>query len=126
MTGIWKEVVENGGGERVNGVWLPNTEVWQSPAMRRAFRAAVVKEARDTIVTPGVERPLIVDETLLGKIIFQFRSFGLSSTTKTILAGAQQLRQGDMAIVNGTILSLALGALSYYIWAVSVGGEAYE
>jgi len=126
MTGIWKEVVENGGGERVNGVWLPNTETWQSPAMRRAFRAAVVKETRDTIVTPGVERPLIVDETLLGKIVFQFRSFALSSTTKTILAGAQQLRQGDMAIVNGTILSLALGALSYYIWAVSVGGEAYE
>ena len=31
-----------------------------------------------------------------------------------------------MAYLNGSMMSLALGALSYYTWAISRGGTAYE
>jgi hypothetical protein len=59
---------------------------------------------------------------LPGKLIAQFKSFGFSSTTKTLMAG---LQERDAAHLNGMLISLALGALSYYTWAVSVGGAAY-
>lgn len=130
---IWKLVVSPGGGEKVNGTWFPNTENWTTgksgvdkqtaQTAVDAFRAALVGQVDDTIITPGVERPLLSNSTPLGKMIFQFKSFGMSSTTKTMMAG---LQQRDAAFVQGTMLSLALGAMSYYIWAMTVGGDALE
>lgn len=124
----WKQISGGPGGGQVNGVWLPNTEGWDisKPEVRqalRSYRAALVSEVDDTIVTPGLEKPSIVDQNYLTKMLFQFKSFGMSSTTKTLMAG---LQARDMAHVNGTMISLAMGALSYYLWAMSVGGEAKD
>ena len=48
-------------------------------------------------------------------MVFQFKSFNLATTTKTLAAAAQDARAGRMApVVNGTIGMLALGALSWY------------
>lgn len=119
---IWNELAA-GGGEKVNGVWLPNTEVWKSDSAKRAYRAALARETNIAIITPGVERPLWVNETLAGKLISQFKSFALSSTYRTLLAGMQQR---DMAFANGIMISLALGTLSYYLSGTIKGGEARE
>ncbi|HEX2242218.1 MAG TPA: hypothetical protein VHK27_02975, partial [Gammaproteobacteria bacterium] len=88
----------------------------------QAFRAALGGEVNNLIITPGAERPLWVDESLGGRMLAQFKSFAMSSTSKTLMAG---LQQRDMAFVNGVMVSLALGALSYYLWAVSAGGKSY-
>ena len=52
----------------------------------------------------------------------QFKSFGFTSTQKTLMAG---LQEHDAAFFNGVMLSLALGSLSYYLYAVAAGGKTY-
>lgn len=124
---IWEQVTGKGGAQ-VNGVWLPETEAWDitRPEVAKAlrtYRSALVGTVDDTIVTPGMERPNWIDSGIAGRLLGQFRSFGLSSTTKTLMSGMQQR---DMAYFTGMSISLAMGALSYYLWAVSTGGQAYE
>jgi hypothetical protein len=119
---IWDQVQE-GGGQKVNGIWLPNTEDWTDQELVRTFRAALRQENNNTIVTPGLEVPLITNASIANRLLFQFKSFALASHSKTVMAG---LQQRDMALVNGMGISLALGAFSYYTWAISVGGEAYD
>jgi hypothetical protein len=119
---IWREV-QKGGGGKIDGVWLPNTEDWTNPRAVEAFRQAVAREANISIITPGVERPLWLDRTMMGKLLGQFKSFAFSSTQKTLMAG---LQQRDMAFVTGVTFSLALGALSYYLRSVAKGGAAEE
>lgn len=125
---IWKEVTNGTGGGKVNGVWLPNTEAWNiaDPAVARAqqaYRAALGGEVDSTIITPGFERPNWVDSSIPARLVAQFRSFGLSSTQKTLMAG---LQEHDAAFLNGAMVSLALGAVSYYLWAVAAGGKSYD
>lgn len=128
METIWKQVTGGPGGGKVNGVWLPNTESWaQGTTIEKeslqAYRAALVSDIDDTIVTPGLERPSWMDANLPAKMLAQFKSFGMSSTFKTLMAG---LQQRDMAFVNGTLISLAFGVLSYYLWAKATGGKAEQ
>lgn len=121
---IWDELRKPGGSDMVDGVLWPNTEAWDnSRGAVDAYRALLVREVNRTIITPGVERPLMTDSSLAGRLLFQFKSFSLSATQKIFLAG---LQQRDMAVAQGTMISLALGALSYYIWANITGGKALE
>lgn len=120
---IWAQMTAPGGGERVNGIWWPNTENWTDRDAVRWYHAAMKREGDITIVTPGIDRPLWTDETLLGKLVGQFRSFALASNQRMLLAGIQQR---DMALINGSLMSLALGALSYYLYGVTAGGKAYD
>lgn len=125
---ILREVKETpGGGTSVNGTLMPNTESWANPQTRRLFRAALAKTIDDTIITPGLERPLWMDANMTARLVAQFRSFTYSSTMKVMVAGAQDVRVGNMApVLNGAMFSLALGALSYYTWATARGGKARE
>lgn len=133
---MWALISKTAGGGKVGKVYLPNTEAWLDPVVfnaagltqarareaQRTYRAAMTGELRSTIVTPGVERPTWMDSKSLGfKLIAQFRSFTFASNTKTLMAG---LQQSDMAILNGVTFSLALGMVSYYLWAKASGGEA--
>lgn len=98
-----------------------------SRKLQRTLRAALSTLVDDTIVTPGVERPLWVDGSTAGRLVAQFRSFTLSSTMKVAMAMSQDARIGRMAPVTlGTMFSLALGSLSYYTWATAVGGRTQD
>jgi hypothetical protein len=120
---IADQVRKNAGGGKVDGVWLPNTESWTDDVAIRGFRTALAREVNNTIVTPGVERPLWTNASTAGRMLSQFKSFALSSTYKTALAG---LQQRDTNFLQGVSISLAMGALSYYLYSVARGGEAYE
>lgn len=98
-------------GEEQGGILLAKAGDWSDPAAREAFRAAVVREVDKIIVTPGQDKPLWMS-TELGKTIGQFKSFSISSMQKTMLAG---LQQRDAATLNGALLSLGLGALTYWL-----------
>jgi hypothetical protein len=123
VTDIWKEVMENGGGGKVDGTWWPNTESWKNQELVHVYRQALAREINTTIIAPGVERPLLSDVNILGRMLYQFKSFGMSSMPKIVQAG---LQQRDAAMLTGSLASLGLGALSYYLWAVATGGKAYE
>lgn len=119
---VWDEV-QAGGGNKVNGLWLPNTEDWADQELVRSFRAAIRQANNNTIITPGLEVPLAANASMGMRLLFQFKSFALASHTKVLMSG---LQQKDMALLHGVGFSLALGAFSYYIWATTVGGEAYD
>jgi hypothetical protein len=109
-------------GER-GSVWLANTREWSDRYAIEAFRAAIVKEVDRAIVTPGIgDRPLWMS-TELGKVVGQFKSFAFASTQRVLLAG---LQQRDAAVLNGTLLSLALGMGVYALKSRVAGKETSE
>jgi hypothetical protein len=103
-----------GSGIIKDGVFLPNTEEWTDNVAREALRAAIVREVDNAIVTPGLEKPLWISTTL-GRVLGQFKSFGLSSTQRVLLAN---LQQRDAATLQGVIMMLALGGLSAHLKGV--------
>ena len=124
-------------GTMHRGTMFPNTKDWASgtdefeifrgQSAQRTYRAALAKLIDDTVITPGLERPNVVDNNIMNKLLFQFKSFSFSSTVKTTQVMGQDLRGGrKMQLAVGTTFSLALGALSYYVWGISRGGASME
>lgn len=97
-----------GGGDVVSGLRLPNTEAWTDRGAKEAFRAAIVKDVDMAIVTPGLERPLMLSKTW-AKVILQFKSFAIASTQRILLSG---LAQRDAAFLNGLLVAVAAGSLA--------------
>jgi len=109
-------------GER-GSVWLANTRAWTDRDAIAGFRAALVKEADSTIVTVGVgDRPLWMS-TELGKTVGQFKSFAFASTQRVLISG---LQRRDMATLNGTLLSIALGMGVYGLKSRAAGRETSD
>jgi hypothetical protein len=106
-------------GDKDGGISLAQAAEWSDRGAREAFRAAVVREVDKTIVTPGQDKPLWMS-TELGKVIGQFKSFGMSSAQKTMLSGIQRR---DAATLNGVMIMLGLGALTYQFKSTLAGKE---
>ncbi len=104
-------------GEIRDGVWLAQGADWTDKEALEAFRSAVVREVDRIVVTPGQDKPLWMS-TELGKVVAQFKSFAVSSMQKTTMAGIQQR---DAATLNGMLLMMALGSLTY--WAKNTVAE---
>lgn len=100
----------SGQGVRDGNVWWANTESWADQKAVEAFRSFLVRDVDRTIVTPGQDKPLWMSNEV-GKLIGQFKSFAVGSIQRTLLTG---LQQRDMAALNGTLMMLALGALTYW------------
>lgn len=97
-------------GDATEDVWLAQVDKWADKEAGRAFRAALVKDVDNIIVTPGVaDRPLFMSSEL-GKVAFQFKSFAFASTNQVLIAG---LQQRDAAFLNGLLMSVALGGVVY-------------
>ncbi len=117
---IVKQYAEH--GDEQDGILLAKAGDWTDREAVDAFRTAVVREVDRTIVTPGQDRPLWMS-TELGKTIGQFKSFGVSSMQKTMLAG---LQQRDAATLNGAMVALGLGAMVYWAKATLAGKETSD
>lgn len=109
-------------GETHGGVLLPKAADWDDKLAREAFRAAVVRDVDRVIVTPGQDKPLWMS-TEAGKMIGQFKSFAVSSVQKTMFAGIQQR---DAAVLNGVMIMLALGAVTYKVKSDLAGRETSD
>lgn len=109
-------------GDNQDGILLSKAADWSDNGAREAFRAAVVREVDRTIVTPGQDKPLWMS-TELGKAVGQFKSFGVSSMQKTMLAG---LQQRDAATLNGVMLTMGLGAITYWAKQTAAGRETSD
>lgn len=120
---IWTQYQGKGSTEFADGHRLPNTEDWTDVDAVMALRTASLQLVDDLIVTPGLDRSSWMDENQAYKMVAQFRSFSFTSTNRILMSG---LQEPDMALAQGSMFSLALGALSYYTWAASVGGNSWE
>jgi len=124
---IWRQLTEvPEGADSYKGVLVPNTANWDDLEAARAMRSAVLRVVDDTIVTPSAERPLLMDGTIIGRLLFQFRSFAFASLTKTLMHGAQEARYGNLSIPVGMAISVGLGALSWWAWANLAGDHQRE
>ncbi|TJW49583.1 MAG: hypothetical protein E5X65_32855, partial [Mesorhizobium sp.] len=117
---IAKQFAEHGDSQ--DGILLAKAGDWSDNGAREAFRAAVVRQVDRTIVTPGQDKPLWMS-TELGKAVGQFKSFGISSMQKTMLAG---LQQRDAATLNGVMVTMGLGAVAYWAKSAVAGRETSE
>lgn len=97
------------GVEDGNVRWA-NTEAWTDRRAVEAYRSFLVRDVDRTIVTPGQDKPLWMSKEA-GKLIGQFKSFAVASIQRTLLTG---LQQRDMAALNGMLLMLGLGAVTYW------------
>jgi len=117
---IAKEFAEH--GDEQSGILLAKAANWNDKTAREAFRAAVVRDVDRIIVTPGQDKPLWMS-TELGKTVGQFKSFGISSMQRTMLAG---LQQRDAAVLNGVMVSLGLGAFTYWAKQMAAGKDVSD
>lgn len=97
-------------GQKSSGSYVGNYKHWDGETSR-LFGAATLKDVDSTIITPGRgDIPRIVQETEIGKTIFQFKSFVASATNKVLLSG---LQRRDKDVLTGFIGLLGLGAAAY-------------
>lgn len=117
--------MEREGGMEIfsNGGKLPNMDAWDDPVAYQAYQAAAIKEVNELIVTPGLERPNWTDENMGYSMLAQFKSFTFSSTSRMAMSG---LQGNDPYLMQGVAFSLALGAVSYYTYALTAGGKTLE
>jgi hypothetical protein len=110
------------GGKSENGLDLPNWLKWDDRVASDVFQAAIGREVERTIVTPGLDLPLIASGGggEVGRHIFQFKSFALAATQRMLLAG---LQQRDAAVLNGLLFSTMMGMSVYALKEMDAGRE---
>lgn len=110
------------GGEIVDGVRLPNTGDWTDRAAAEALNGAVGREVDIAVVTPGAEKPLWMSHPVLS-LLGQFKAFTASATERILIAN---LQRRDAAVLQGLVVSMALGMLTYKLNAVTGGSPVSD
>ena len=104
----WQDAGAVGPGNGTNKLYLANTEKWTDVEVTRKFRAGLAEEVNNAVITPRPgDKPNFAD-TPLGSVIFQFKSFGMGATNRTLLAG---LQQKDAQALHGMLSMIGLGYL---------------
>lgn len=78
--------------------------------MAGVFQSAELKDVNNTVITPGISDTSLWASTMLGKNIFQFKSFATASYNRATLGG---LQEGTGQFYYGTAFQIGLGALTY-------------
>jgi len=103
----WKGVGENYKHMRVG-----NTDVWDQTdegiEAAKAFHAALGKQAKIDIVTPGKGDVPLWANTELGGVILQFKKFGIASTQRMLFRG---LQERDALFMQSILMLMAAGAM---------------
>jgi len=77
----------------------------------KQFQAAVGQEIDTIVIVPSLGDKPKIGHTMVGKFLFQFKSFLLSATNKVLFSGIQ--RRDDINVWLGAVSMLAMGAVSY-------------
>ena len=109
-------------GDVENGVQMPNALKWTDRNAYDVFQAALNRDVDRTIVTTGLDKPLMATGSEVGHHVFQFKSFAIAATQRIMLSG---LQQKDMAMLNGTLFAVFLGmaSASFKMWDSGRGEE---
>lgn len=98
----------SGKGIEFKSVHLANTEAWDDLPTRDLYRQALQRALQRTVVTPGLGDKPTWMSTPMGSLVGQFKSFGMSSTIRTLYAGLQDkdknFFQGAAVLVGAGIV----------------------
>ncbi|MEP4029733.1 hypothetical protein [Roseibium polysiphoniae] len=76
-------------GLQEDGIWGLNLSRWSDKSAARVMRGAINKEADGVVITPGIADKPLWARTNTGKLILQFRSFGLAAHQRLLLSRLQ-------------------------------------
>lgn len=101
-------------GLEEDGIYGANVSQWDDQAAIRAWGAALNKDVDRTIITKGVADTPLWMKTNWGRLIFQFKSFGLASHQRVLIAGLQERphRLAEMMVMSSAI-GMLIGYLKY-------------
>lgn len=99
-------------GTQEKGIYGADVSRWDDAEAVRAYGAALNKDVDRTIIKPGMgDKPLWM-KTNTGRLIMQFKSFGLASHQRVLIAGLQERpRRLAEAMVFGTSIGMMVSYL---------------
>lgn len=107
-------------GEDLDGLFTGHSHLWDDRVVREAFQAAVLKDVRTTVTTPGIgDTPLFMSSEV-GKIVMQFKTFFFAAHNRSLVSGIQS---GDASFYYGALLQISLGSLVYVLKSMLAGRD---
>lgn len=106
-------------GEDLDGMLTGHSHLWDDRMVRETFQAAVLKDVRSTVITPGIGDTPLMMSSELGKIVMQFKTFFFAAHNRSLVSGIQA---GNTSFYYGALLQVALGSLVYVLKA-KMGGR---
>lgn len=116
---IWDQFNADGGGVTIDGTYLPNTNNWVDEGAKTHYLSALLRDVDRAVVTPGQEKPLWLS-TNAGALLAQYKGFTIAATNKLLISG---LQRADAATLQGVLVSVALGVMSYRLATLLRGQE---
>ncbi|WOC01666.1 MULTISPECIES: hypothetical protein [unclassified Providencia] len=107
-------------GEDLDGMLTGHSHLWDDRVVRETFQAAVLKDVRTTVITPGIGDTPLMMSSELGKIVMQFKTFFFGTHNRALVSGIQS---GDASFYYGALLQISLGSLVYVLKSMMAGRE---
>lgn len=108
--------------EQKSGSFISNINLWDDPLAAKAFKDAVQTQVESVILKPGRgDIPFAVQQSQLGRLVFQFKSFMSTATGRITLSG---LQRRDARALSGMMALIALGSLSGVVKDKIAGRES--
>jgi hypothetical protein len=118
---IWENFSGPNGGDKIDGVLVPNTGEWDQ-RVADVFRAATAREVDIGVITPGLEKPLFMSRPV-ASLLGQFKAFVAATHERVLLAS---LMKRDAIALQGVLATVAAGMLSYRLYAAVSGQEVSD
>jgi len=99
---------------------LAQGDKWDDRGALESYRSATLKDVDRTIVTPGQGEKPLWTSTETGKMIFQFKTFASAAHHKVLVS---DLQIHDAAALNGFLLTVGLGGLTYGLKQMVAGRD---
>ncbi|SDF36411.1 hypothetical protein SAMN05421844_101434 [Bosea robiniae] len=112
----------DGGGSKVDGSRLPNTDAWKDRNAAKAFEAALQREVNIAVITPGLEKPLWMSSPVMS-MLGQFKAFIAAANERMLITN---LQRSDWNTLQGLFAAITLGMLSYRLYTLVSGQKASE
>jgi hypothetical protein len=93
-------------GDEGQFLHFSNVQAWDDLEAAITFKGAAITEINNAVITPGVSEKLNFMSTPAGSMMMQFRSFAMSATSRTLMAGMQQR---DAKVLHGILATVAMG-----------------
>lgn len=105
-------------GMEEDGIYGANVSDWDDDLAQRAWAAALNKDVDRTIITKGVADTPLWMKTNWGRLIMQFKSFGLASHQRVLIAG---LQERPHRLAEQMVLATSIGMMVAYLKYIERG-----